>query len=212
MWSMTCLSFFYPPPTEKELRRKWRADIRSKKRELQRALMHYGRERNKAVHRVKVEARKDTLHSVKMERIKPMASEVASIDKVILSTKKSISHLDGILMKVNQQGTSLRMHTTMRDAAGLLSMLNMSAGLPEIQGLAQRLSTEMLSAGLIEESIESIIDTPEDTEEIADDILDGVVKEILSTTPFAPSTELEEEYDALNEDTVLSYKIGSLKA
>ncbi|KAG9390466.1 Snf7 [Carpediemonas membranifera] len=160
----------------KEQSREWKSALRGETRTIDRQIRTIQREMDK----VKGEIRK-AAQSNDLEIAKILAKEVARTEKAVERLYVSKSHVNSVMLSIQQAFATSRMVGAMESSSEVMEHMTSLVKLPEIRQTMMKLSKEMAKSGFIEEMVSDSIDDSlgnEEEEEVADSVMQKVLMEV----------------------------------
>ncbi|KAI8883991.1 Snf7-domain-containing protein [Backusella circina FSU 941] len=212
---------FFGKKTPDELVKKWRMEIKTQQRGIQRQIRAIDNEEIKVKRSIKQVAKKGDVKNCKM-----LAKELVRSQRHKQRLYTSKAQLNSIIMQLEHQLATLKVAGSLQKSGEVMKLVNQLARLPEISQAMQQMSMEMTKAGLMEEMIGDTMDMmdDEDIEEAADEevnkvlfqITDGMLGEAgavgpaLDTNPVMDDEEEEEEEEEPELD-LMQKRLQALK-
>lgn len=197
---------FFGKKTPDELVKKWRQEIRSQQRQIQRQIQAIDTEEAKVKRSIKQVAKKGDTKNCKM-----LAKELIRSRRHKDRLYTSKAQMNSIIMQLEHQLATLKVAGSLQKSAEVMKLVNQLARLPEMSQAMQQMSMEMTKAGIMEEMIGDTMDMmdDDDIEEAADEevnnvlfqITDGMLGEAGSVGPaLVPKPAVEEEEEEEEEE------------
>ncbi|KAG2230247.1 Snf7-domain-containing protein [Thamnidium elegans] len=194
---------FFGKKTPDELVKKWRQEIRSQQRGIQRQIQAIDNEEAKVKRSIKQVAKKGDVKNCRM-----LAKELIRSQRHKERLYTSKAQMNSIIMQLEHQLATLKVAGSLQKSGEVMKLVNQLAKLPEMSQTMQQMSMEMTKAGIMEEMIGDTMDMmdDDDIEEAADEevnnvlfqITDGMLGEAGNVGPALetrPTVEEEEEED-----------------
>ncbi|KAJ1974645.1 Vacuolar protein-sorting-associated protein 24, partial [Dimargaris verticillata] len=163
---------YFQKPTPEELVRKWRKDITTQKRLLDRQIRSIDVEEAKAKRSLKVLAKKRDETSCKI-----LAKELVRSHKQKARLHTSKAQLNSIGMEMERQAAMLKVVGTLTKSTEVMRMVNNLVKIQQISGAVQEMSQEMMKAGIISEMMDDTFEVMDDVD--VDDEAEDEVNKIL---------------------------------
>lgn len=142
-----------------ELVRKWRREIRSGERQIDRQINSINMEENKIKTSLKQAAKKGDKKICTM-----LAKEIINSRKAKNKLYESKAQLNSILMSLQQQMATIKISGTIKDSTQIMQKINQLVKVPEISETMQQFSKEMTKAGIIQEMVSDAIEMGDEDE------------------------------------------------
>ncbi|KAI9265346.1 Snf7-domain-containing protein [Helicostylum pulchrum] len=194
---------FFGKKTPDELVKKWRQEIRSQQRGIQRQIQAIDNEEAKVKRSIKQVAKKGDVKNCRM-----LAKELIRSQRHKERLYTSKAQMNSIIMQLEHQLATLKVAGALQKSGEVMKLVNQLAKLPEMSQTMQQMSMEMTKAGIMDEMIGDTMDMmdDDDIEEAADEevnnvlfqITDGMLGEAGNVGPALearPAVEEEEEED-----------------
>ncbi|KAI7889305.1 Snf7-domain-containing protein [Mucor mucedo] len=194
---------FFGKKTPDELVKKWRQEIRSQQRGIQRQIQAIDNEEAKVKRSIKQVAKKGDVKNCRM-----LAKELIRSQRHKNRLYTSKAQMNSIIMQLEHQLATIKVAGSLQKSGEVMKLVNQLARLPEMSQVMQQMSMEMTKAGIMEEMIGDTMDMmdDDDIEEAADEevnnvlfqITDGMLGEAGNVGPALesrPAVEEEEEED-----------------
>ncbi|KAI9340976.1 Snf7-domain-containing protein [Pilaira anomala] len=194
---------FFGKKTPDELVKKWRQEIRSQQRGIQRQIQAIDNEEAKVKRSIKQVAKKGDVKNCRM-----LAKELIRSQRHKDRLYTSKAQMNSIIMQLEHQLATLKVAGSLQKSGEVMKLVNQLAKLPEISQTMQQMSMEMTKAGIMEEMIGDTMDMmdDDDIEEAADEevnnvlfqITDGMLGEAGNVGPALeakPVAQVEEDED-----------------
>ncbi|KAG1397470.1 hypothetical protein G6F60_008989 [Rhizopus arrhizus] len=217
----TAIQRFFGKKTPDELVKKWRQEIRSQQRSIQKQISAIDNEEAKVKRSINQVAKKGDTKSCKM-----LAKELIRSQRHKNRLYTSKAQLNSIVMQLEHQLATLKVAGSLQKSGEVMKLVNQLARLPELSLSMQQMSMEMTKAGIMEEMIGDTMEMmdDDDIEEAADEevnnvlfqITDGLLGEagsvgpILETKPAQEEEEEEEEEEGPELD-MMQKRLQALK-
>lgn len=155
--------------------KKWRQDLRSQERELDKTVRGIDSEEVKTKRLIKAAAKRGDKASCALLSKEIIRARKAK-DRIITSK----ATLNSLILSIQQQVATAKVANALGKSSEIMSLVNSLVKLPEISSSIQELSKEMVKAGIIEEMIQETIDftDADDIEEAAQEEVDKVLYEL----------------------------------
>lgn len=195
-------------PTPEEMVKKWRQNIRSQERQLERQI------RSIEVEEAKVKKTLKTAATKKNDLVvcKTLAKELLRSRKAKDRLYSSKAQLNSVSMQLSQQMATMKVAGSLQKSTDIMKMVNTLVKLPEISKVMMEMQQEMMKAGIIEEMIEDTLeglDEPdleeeaeEEVEKVLFEITDGLLGQagtVGKELETQPAEEVEENQPQLEE-------------
>ncbi|XP_055380276.1 charged multivesicular body protein 3 [Condylostylus longicornis] len=145
----------------KEQVNEWCSKIRKEGYQLDRQIRGIQREEEKVKRSLKQAAAKGDKESCVI-----LAKEVIRARKAINRIHTSKAHLNSIQLQMKNQLATLRVSGSLQKSTEVMQAMQNLIRYPELAGIMQDMSKEMMKAGIIEEMLDETMDSIEDSEEM----------------------------------------------
>ena len=170
--------FGKPPKKEpKEHVREWSANIRKEARQLDRQLRTIRTEEAKIQKSIKDAAKKNQKDVCYI-----LAKEIIQSRKATNKIYSTKAQLNSVEMQLKNQLATARIAGTLQQSTEVMQGMQALIKIPEIQGVMQAMSKEMMKAGIIEEMLEDTFENMEDQDELEDAAQEEVDKILFEIT------------------------------
>jgi len=201
-----------PQKDPKQQVREWSASLRKEGRQLDRQIRTIKSEEAKIQKSIKDAAKKNQKDVCYI-----LAKEVIQSRKATNKIYATKAQLNSVEMQLKNQLATIRLAGTLEKSTEVMQGMQSLIKVPEIQGIMQAMSKEMMKAGIIEEMLEDTFENMEDQDELeeaaqeeVDKILFEITSGVLGEASSVPSGELgpnpavatgedEEEVDDLSD-------------
>jgi len=162
-------------PDPKEQAKQWRADMRGEMRKVDRQITKIQREEVKVKQSIKAAAKRGDNGSAKL-----LAKEIVRTRKAVTQLHTSKAHMNSVAMQITNQMSQKALSGQMKKSTEIMASMNKLMKVSEIQDTMQKMSTEMMKAGVIEEMTQDAMEALDesDDEEAADEEVDKVLHEL----------------------------------
>lgn len=99
-----------------------------------------------------------------------LAKEIVNARKAVTRIHASKAHLNSIDLQMKNQLATLRVAGSLEKSTTVMVAMQNLVRLPEIAGVMQEMSKEMMKAGIIEEMLEETMESVEDTEDLEEEV------------------------------------------
>ncbi|KAI9270595.1 Snf7-domain-containing protein [Phascolomyces articulosus] len=199
--TITNIQRFFGKKTPDEMVKKWRQEIRTQQRMIQRQIQAIDTEEVKVKKSIKQAAKKGDTKICKM-----LAKELIRSRRHKDRLYTSKAQLNSIIMQLEHQLATIKVAGTLQRSGEVMKLVNQLVRLPELSNTMQQMSMEMTKAGIMDEMIEDTMEMmdDDDLEEAADEevnnvlyqITDGMLGEAGSVGPALdkkPEVQIEED-------------------
>ncbi|KAL1924264.1 uncharacterized protein VTP21DRAFT_7299 [Calcarisporiella thermophila] len=173
---MDTVQRWFSKPKPEEMVRKWRQQIRTEERHLNRQLQNIEREEVKVRQTLKTLAKKNDVRSCRM-----LAKEIIRTRKQKDRLYTSKAQLNSILMQLQHQMALVKVSGTLSKSTEVMHLVNELVKLPQISKAMQDMSMEMTKAGIMEEMIQDTLESLDD-EEVEEEAEEEVSKILFEVT------------------------------
>ncbi|KAI8816504.1 Snf7-domain-containing protein [Fimicolochytrium jonesii] len=206
-------------PTPEELVKKWRQQIRSQERELDKSARGIETEEAKVKRSLKLAAKRNDVTSCRI-----LAKEVVRSRKARDRIASSKAQLNSLNMSMQHQLATTKIAGTLQKSTAIMSTVNNLIKLPEISSTMQEMSAEMMKAGIIDEMMEDTLENAmgdeDGVEEEAEEEVNKVLFELtdgrLGEAPGAVDggLEVEKEQKKVQEEDIdsMAARLSALRA
>ncbi|KAG2228301.1 hypothetical protein INT45_011093 [Circinella minor] len=166
---------FFGKKSPDELVKKWRQEIRSQQRMIQRQIQAIDAEEAKVKKSIKQVAKKGDTKICKM-----LAKELIRSQQHKDRLYTSKAQLNSIIMQLEHQLATIKVAGTLQRSGEVMKLVNQLVRLPELSQTMQQMSMEMTKAGLMDEMINDTMEMmdDDDIEEAADEEVNNVLYQI----------------------------------
>lgn len=168
---MSLQRIFGKPMSAEDMVRKWRTNIRSQERQLDKQIRGIEQEEMKVKRALKEAATKQDRKICTM-----LAKEVIRSRKAKDRIHTSKAQLNSVSMQLQQQLSQMKVAGTLKKSADIMRLVNRLIKLPEIAKNVEEMQREMMKAGIIEEMMDDALNV--DEEEIEEEA-EGEVEKVL---------------------------------
>jgi len=145
----------------KEQVNEWTSKIRKEGYQLDRQIRSIQREEDKVKRSLKQAASKGDRDCCVI-----LAKEVVRARKAVSRIQTSKAHLNSIQLQMKNQLATLRVSGSLQKSTEVMQAMQNLVRYPELSGIMQDMSKEMMKAGIIEEMLDETMDSIEDSEEM----------------------------------------------
>lgn len=188
-----------PKKDPKEQVREWSSGLRKEGRQLDRQIRTIKLEEAKIQKSIKDAAKKNQKDVCYI-----LAKEIIQSRKAVNKIYSTKAQLNSVEMQMKNQLATLRLAGTLQKSTEVMQGMQALIKIPEIQGVMQSMSKEMMKAGIIEEMLEDTFESMEDQDELedaareeVDKILFEITSGVLGEASSVPSGGLEEPSSSL---------------
>eukprot|EP00325_Prymnesiales_sp_UTEX-LB-985_P024072 CAMPEP_0174726582 /NCGR_PEP_ID=MMETSP1094-20130205/48087_1 /TAXON_ID=156173 /ORGANISM="Chrysochromulina brevifilum, Strain UTEX LB 985" /LENGTH=230 /DNA_ID=CAMNT_0015928181 /DNA_START=33 /DNA_END=725 /DNA_ORIENTATION=+ len=191
------------PADPKEQVKKWKSEMRSEQRKVDRQIRSIQREEDKIKRSIKEAAKRGDTGTAKM-----LAKEIVRSRKATTRMHTSKAQMNSVVMQMENQLAQQKVTGHMQKSTEVMRMMNKLAKVSEMQETMQAMQKEMCTAGVIEEMVDDAFEVldGDDDEDAADEEVERVMTELNAETmsgsksaptskPVAAEAEEEEEED-----------------
>ncbi|EOD07074.1 vacuolar protein sorting protein 24 [Emiliania huxleyi CCMP1516] len=165
----------FHPPDPREQVNKWKKEMRSESRKLDRQILKIQREEEKIKRSVKEAAKRGDTASCKT-----YAKEIVRSRKAVTRLHTSKAQMNSVVMQMQNQMSQAKVMGTLTKSADIMKAMNKLVKVEGISETMRNMEQEMTKAGLLEEMMDDAMETfeDEDDEEAADEEVSKVLSEI----------------------------------
>eukprot|EP01086_Lenisia_limosa_P008072 TRINITY_DN28745_c0_g1_i1.p1 TRINITY_DN28745_c0_g1~~TRINITY_DN28745_c0_g1_i1.p1 ORF type:complete len:205 (-),score=62.40 TRINITY_DN28745_c0_g1_i1:32-646(-) len=171
------MGLFAPKISPQDQVKKWKADLKSEERKIQRQIVKIEREEKKVTQSIKTMAKKDPGSA------KILAKEVVQSRRARERLMTSKAQLNSVGMQLQQTYSMAKVMGSMQKSTEVMACMQNLVRLPAISMTMQAMSKEMAKAGLIEEMMNDMTEMEDDSlEDEAEDEVNRVMDELTAGT------------------------------
>jgi len=191
-------------PDPKEQVKKWKSEMRSEARKLDRQIARIQREEQKVKMSIKAAAKRGDTGTCKM-----LAKEIVNSRKAVNRLHTSKAQMNSVVMQMQNQLSQQKMLGNMSKSTEVMQAMNKLVKVSEISETMQHMQKEMTKAGIIEEMVDDAMDVldEEGDEEAADIEVERVMQELNADTfaksESAPTKQVQQQEQADEEEESL---------
>ncbi|TPX38134.1 hypothetical protein SmJEL517_g00374 [Synchytrium microbalum] len=198
--------------TPDEQVRKWRSDMRSQEREIDKRIRSIETEEAKIKRDIKAAAKRNDTTSCRI-----LAKEVVRARKAKERMYTSKAQMNSVVMQLQQQVAMVKVAGHLQKSTEMMKLVNKLVKLPEISKNMEEMQREMMKAGIIEEMMNDAIELGDDDgiEEESDEIVDKVLFELTDGLLGQAGSVKQDEPDEVEEEPaekVMAARLKALKA
>jgi len=177
--------------------RKWKSEMRSEQRTLDRQIRGIQREEQKTKKSIKDAAKRGDTASAKL-----LAKEICRARKAVNRLHTSKAQMNSVVMQMENQLAQQKLTGTVQKSTEVMKMMNRLTKVSEVSAVMQNMQKEMMKAGVIEEMVDDAMDVLDEDgdEEAADEEVERVLTELnaekFSNAESAPTRAVVTEQQA----------------
>ncbi|KAK2954224.1 putative Charged multivesicular body protein 3 [Blattamonas nauphoetae] len=161
---------------QREVIRGWKRDIRKSQRELTKNMNSYKLAEQKAKREIQACVKRGDQASART-----LAKNVLQVRKAYDRSYSASAQLDILTSNIDQQARMMRTTKIIQQSSEIQAAMNAACSVPEITGVMQEMSKQMMTAGIIQEEVDAAFDDMDgDIDDLADDEVDKVVAEMVA--------------------------------
>jgi len=167
------------PADPKETVKKWKREMRSEQRKVDRQIRGIQREEEKVKRSIRDAAKRKDMSTCKM-----LAREVVRSRKVVTRLHTSKAQMNSVVMQMENQLAQQKVTGHMQKSTEVMKMMNKLMKVSEISETMQAMQKEMTKAGVIEDMTNDAMEVldGDDDEDAADEEVERVMTELNAET------------------------------
>jgi len=184
--------------------RKWKSQMRSEQRVLDRQIRTIQREEMKVKKSIKDAAKRGDTSTAKT-----LAKEIVRSRKAVNRLHTSKAQMNSVVMQMENQYAQQKVTGHMKKSTEVMKMMNKLTKVTEVSATMQELQKEMTKAGVIEDMVDDAFEAldEEDDEDAADEEVERVMTELAaenfksaSSAPSRPVQQQQQQEEAEDDE------------
>eukprot|EP01126_Amoeba_proteus_P043293 TRINITY_DN4746_c0_g2_i11.p1 TRINITY_DN4746_c0_g2~~TRINITY_DN4746_c0_g2_i11.p1 ORF type:complete len:193 (+),score=59.91 TRINITY_DN4746_c0_g2_i11:148-726(+) len=167
--------------------KKWRQELNTLKRQLDRQIRAIEREQNKVKIEIRTLSKKGEVDNAKI-LVKELIRSRKQVERIYVSK----AQINSISMQLQQNLATYKIAGALKRSSDIMTLVNSMVKVPEMQQIMMVMAQEMEKAGLIEEIIDETLDNEESlSEEISEEVakvFDELHLDLVSNVPTTGKT------------------------